>query len=446
VRKKKILRLALCSLLASIVGWAATSSGAFTQQGPQQGATLVPLPPGAQEHPTPSNVPPDLPPPGFDEAKAYPLPSGTGQIVGSVTSLTYGRSVAGASVELVGTEFRVVTGPNGVFEFPVMAVPPGESSVRFDLIASAPGEGAVDIEVGLYDRQINYLTLSLPRAERVTRVPRRSERRGQQVSAATYRYSPPRLLWKGGDPAIGSFLVDWEGRTVYRSANDAAASTCYDDCAARWPPFLLPADVSADDVPPPDGVVERRDGTLQISYEGSPLYHYVGDEERGDTNGHGIDCIWFAVVRRSASQAAGACQPPALRLPDWTVFTNDRFGLSLKHPADWQPYEAVDPHNGIARYLGTNGFFVLIEMADAGGTAIDACRVGATHQTRPFGTDPSIQVLTVDGREGCLVWQSGGYDEAAAFIRVPDSSSGILLYADPAHMTDILSTLAFASP
>jgi hypothetical protein len=45
------------------------------------------------------------------------------------------------------------------------------------------------------------------------------------------------------------------------------------------------------------------DGTLQVTFEGRPLYYFVEDLSWGGARGHGQDCVWFAVVRRNATRA-----------------------------------------------------------------------------------------------------------------------------------------------
>jgi predicted lipoprotein with Yx(FWY)xxD motif len=39
--------------------------------------------------------------------------------------------------------------------------------------------------------------------------------------------------------------------------------------------------------------IERPDGARQVTYDGQPLYFYVGDRGPGETTGHGIGDIWF---------------------------------------------------------------------------------------------------------------------------------------------------------
>jgi predicted lipoprotein with Yx(FWY)xxD motif len=43
------------------------------------------------------------------------------------------------------------------------------------------------------------------------------------------------------------------------------------------------------------GTSARDDGTLQVTYNGHPLYHFAGDQAPGDTNGQGVGGIWFVV-------------------------------------------------------------------------------------------------------------------------------------------------------
>lgn len=100
---------------------------------------------------------------------------------------------------------------------------------------------------------------------------------------------------------LGQYLVDQDGMALYLFLPDAqGASTCYDDCASNWPPVLVD---SADALPTAGagldqalfGTVERDDGTTQLTYNGWPLYYYVGDMAAGDTNGQGLGGNWFLV-------------------------------------------------------------------------------------------------------------------------------------------------------
>ena len=97
----------------------------------------------------------------------------------------------------------------------------------------------------------------------------------------------------------GQFLADSNGMALYIFAPDAqGASTCSGDCAVNWPPVTVE---SADALPTLGegldsallGTVEREDGTLQLTYNGWPLYYFGGDTEAGQTNGQAVGGNWF---------------------------------------------------------------------------------------------------------------------------------------------------------
>jgi len=85
--------------------------------------------------------------------------------------------------------------------------------------------------------------------------------------------------------AYGWALTDRRGFALYRFTHDrSAASTCYAACAAAWPPYVVarpPTGAGGDPRGGLVGSVRRRDGLLQVTYAGHPLYHYVGDRRPG---------------------------------------------------------------------------------------------------------------------------------------------------------------------
>jgi predicted lipoprotein with Yx(FWY)xxD motif len=94
----------------------------------------------------------------------------------------------------------------------------------------------------------------------------------------------------------GTILVDGEGRALYLFMPDAqGASTCVDSCAGTWPPLEGPAaaGTGAD-----EGLLatsDRPDGSVQVTYNGWPLYHFASDAAPGDTNGQGVGNVWYLV-------------------------------------------------------------------------------------------------------------------------------------------------------
>jgi predicted lipoprotein with Yx(FWY)xxD motif len=103
-------------------------------------------------------------------------------------------------------------------------------------------------------------------------------------------------------PGIGAYLVaesttGEDALTVYVFDKDvpgSGSSACDVSCAKTWPPLLLTegATVRATGVTGKVAQVTRSDGTVQVTYNGAPLYFYVGDHGAGDTNGQGVSASW----------------------------------------------------------------------------------------------------------------------------------------------------------
>jgi predicted lipoprotein with Yx(FWY)xxD motif len=101
------------------------------------------------------------------------------------------------------------------------------------------------------------------------------------------------------DPAVGAFLTDGQGKTLYLFTKDAAAgeSVCADQCAQNWPP-VTPADgmTLPEGVPGTLGTIDRADGSQQVTYNDIPLYYFAKDDDAGDIYGEGIGGVWFVVA------------------------------------------------------------------------------------------------------------------------------------------------------
>ncbi|MFI5199176.1 MAG: hypothetical protein ACHQXL_02255, partial [Candidatus Limnocylindrales bacterium] len=99
--------------------------------------------------------------------------------------------------------------------------------------------------------------------------------------------------------ALGPVLVGPNGLTLYTHAGDTAtSSTCTGGCATAWPPLTVPAGSSATDGAGASGALgtlTRADGSLQVTYNGLPLYGWMNDHAAGDTTGQGVN--GFAVAK-----------------------------------------------------------------------------------------------------------------------------------------------------
>jgi predicted lipoprotein with Yx(FWY)xxD motif len=102
------------------------------------------------------------------------------------------------------------------------------------------------------------------------------------------------------DKFLGYYLVNQSGFALYYFSDDRTAggvSTCYDDCASKWPPFYVqtltvPGSLRTADF----ATITRTDGSKQTTFKGWPLYRSSRDQAPGDIFGNGMeDNIWHIV-------------------------------------------------------------------------------------------------------------------------------------------------------
>jgi predicted lipoprotein with Yx(FWY)xxD motif len=109
----------------------------------------------------------------------------------------------------------------------------------------------------------------------------------------------PSTVEIGYNEELGAFLVGANGLTLYQFADDEEGeSNCTSQCAAVWPPLLVEEGGKLSAGPDVDGeidTIQRPEGTLQVTYDGMPLYFYTGDEKFGDASGHESGGVWFVI-------------------------------------------------------------------------------------------------------------------------------------------------------
>jgi predicted lipoprotein with Yx(FWY)xxD motif len=110
------------------------------------------------------------------------------------------------------------------------------------------------------------------------------------------------------DPALGHFLTDGAGMTLYVFGRDEpGVSNCVDQCAANWPPVIV-GDASLITAPLaiPAGfdTTTRADGSVQLTYGGWPLYGWVNDAGPGDATGQGVNGVWWVANLNPVVQVA----------------------------------------------------------------------------------------------------------------------------------------------
>jgi predicted lipoprotein with Yx(FWY)xxD motif len=94
-------------------------------------------------------------------------------------------------------------------------------------------------------------------------------------------------------------VTNAKGFALYWFVPDTATtSRCNGSCATFWPPVTGPATAGAG-VTGKLATITRADGSVQATYNGHPLYTYVGDHAPGQATGDGLNVnggVWHEVT------------------------------------------------------------------------------------------------------------------------------------------------------
>jgi predicted lipoprotein with Yx(FWY)xxD motif len=93
-------------------------------------------------------------------------------------------------------------------------------------------------------------------------------------------------------------LTNAKGFTLYSFAPDTPASSkCYGSCAAYWPP-VTGTTAAGQGLPGKVTTITRTGGSHQLTYNGHPLYTYIGDTAPGQARGNNLNLnggLWHEV-------------------------------------------------------------------------------------------------------------------------------------------------------
>jgi len=98
------------------------------------------------------------------------------------------------------------------------------------------------------------------------------------------------------DLQLGQILTDADGNTLYYFTLDANlnASACTGGCLSAWPAFYAEGLIAGEGLEEADfSSFQREDGAMQSTYKGWPLYYFASDAAPGDTNGEGVNNVWY---------------------------------------------------------------------------------------------------------------------------------------------------------
>ena len=209
----------------------------------------------------------------------------------------------------------------------------------------------------------------------------------------------PANVMVGKDDKLGSFLVDDKGMSLYLFTKDTPnTSNCYDKCATAWPPLLTTGNPVAGTGLDASkfGTTARKDGSMQVTYNGWPLYYYVKDAKPGDVTGQDVGKVWFVIspAGDKVESAAGATPTTAAAASSGAAnvmvgksdvlgsFLVDDKGMTL------YLYTKDTPNTSNCYDKCATAWPPLLTTGNAvAGTGIDVSKLGTTKRT-----DGSIQV------------------------------------------------------
>src|SRR5690349_12481695 len=195
---------------------------------------------------------------------------------------------------------------------------------------------------------------------------------------------------------LGSFLADDKGMTLYLFTKDTPNTTvCYEKCAVAWPPLLTTGDPVAGEGVDASllGTTDRTDGTVQVTYNGWPLYYYEKDKAPGDVLGQDVSGVWFvASPAGEMVETAAATEAPVASEAGATVnlTQNDQLGSFLADDKGMTLYLFTKdtPNTTVCYEKCAVAWPPLLTTGDpVAGEGVDASLLGTTDRT-----DGTVQV------------------------------------------------------
>ncbi len=144
-----------------------------------------------------------------------------------------------------------------------------------------------------------------------------------QPAAQSTSSSSSAAVVKTASNSLGTILVDSQGMTLYHlSGEQNGKFICTSSaCVGVWHPLIAPSSGAPSGEGVALGTVKRPEGTVQVTYKGTPLYTFTGDQQSGETKGQGIKDVgtWSVVTTSSsgsAPAAASTSSAPAAPAPN----------------------------------------------------------------------------------------------------------------------------------
>ena len=148
--------------------------------------------------------------------------------------------------------------------------------------------------------------------------------------------------------------------------------------------------------------------------------------------------------------------PPTTSTPGTRAVGTAVFGVELDIPPEWT-YDTNDT-DGSERWSGDSGFVALFARADESGLDALAEQV-ANHRLRPFGTEPTIEEISVAGTSARLIMPAAdatpldGFAFGEVLVRAPepielggDTYNVVSLRADVDHIRAVAASVTWIEP
>jgi predicted lipoprotein with Yx(FWY)xxD motif len=206
---------------------------------------------------------------------------------------------------------------------------------------------------------------------------------------------------------FGPVLTSGSGLALYTLTTDHnGQSTCHGSCAAVWPPLNVPAGTvptAGAGVTGTVGTATQTNGTVQVTYNGSPLYTFVGDTSPGQVTGNGVSDFFVVKVAAASPPTTTPAPPPATPSGTNPSTTSSGPSSGTPAPASTGPAPATAPNAGSGvvptvapgtlAFTGTGpGFLMLLVLGAV------LCLFGGLMVLRPLGREKGDSAPQIDNQ------------------------------------------------
>jgi len=138
------------------------------------------------------------------------------------------------------------------------------------------------------------------------------------------------------------------------------------------------------------------------------------------------------------------------RIDNWKVYANSNYKITLEYPSEWKENKAFTN-----RYDGNDGFFQVVAISAENVSIDKVADEDAHHMAKPYGSNPQINNIKVQGQDGRLILPSADQgkemsNQAGLIVKYPKpikigsrTYNYFVLYADKNHIEEIAKTIKF---